>query len=237
MNLFDAHMHSARREDFSPPAGALCLSCAAGPEDWAPLLGEIRPQLRVFLGLHPLALPAGDGELRERLAELARLLEGAPRAGLGECGLDRRARGSEARRRQKDALRAQIRLARRLGRPLCLHQVRAAGALAELLEAEKPEVPLLLHGFRGKAETARRFLKRGAFLSFGPGRHWEEPSFAELLGGLPRERLLLESDWPFCGGPYAPVTTALYRRAAELLGTDAAELALAMRARGEPFLL
>lgn len=202
--LYDAHMHSCHDAGFSPLPGRRLLSCAAGPDDWLPLLSESRREIRIFLGLHPMNLPGNPAELPPLLERLSDHLRAAPRAGVGECGLDRRDYKAHPRLLQEEALRFQIRLAVSLDRPLNLHQVRAAGALAEVLEDERPRVPLIIHGFREKRETAERLLRTGAYLSFGPGRHWEDEGFRSLFRAIPRERILMESDWPYADGP-API--------------------------------
>ncbi len=236
--LFDAHMHSAHSSGFPLPAEKILLSCAASPRDWPALLSESRPEARIFLGLHPASLPAAHAELPPLLEQLSAHLYSAPRAGVGECGLDRRYYRSHDRKSQEEALRFQIRLAVSLARPLNLHQVRAAGALAEVLEEEQPGTPLIIHGFKEKKETAERFIRLGAFLSFAPGRHWEDESFLTLFRAIPRNRILLESDWPYTEDPgrsYMETMKAHYEAVSAVLGIDKEELCELVKRNGKVF--
>jgi TatD DNase family protein len=54
-------------------------------------------------------------------------------------------------------------------------------------------MPWLIHGFRGNIELANQLLSKGMYLSF-----WYEfilrPESAELLKGLPADRIFLETD-------------------------------------------
>ena len=244
--LYDAHMHSCHSSDFKVIPGKTVLSCAAAPMDWPVLLTERQRELKIFLGIHPEALPADSAELPPLLEKLSEYLHSSPLAGIGECGLDRRFYKKSPRALQEEALRFQIRLADRLSRPLNLHQVKASGALAEVLEEEKPSAPFIIHGFKEKKETAERFLRLGAFLSFGPGRHWEDESFVTLFRSIPRKRILLESDWPYALAPelrsqsepaktYAMTMNSHYETASAALGIDKEELCELVRENGTVF--
>ncbi len=213
-------MHSCHDPDFSPSGTDRYLSCASKPGDWKLLKEEKNPSFRIFAGLHPMEIPE-DQKLRAlMMADLAGLISRQKTWGIGECGLDRRFYRRISRSLQITILREQFHLARRYARPLALHQVHAPGVLAELLEREKLPVPFLIHGFREKIETARRFLKQGAFLSLGPGHHWANEDFLEMVRNLPRERILLESDWPYAQGPYPALMNTLYSNASRTLGVD-----------------
>jgi len=231
--LLDAHLHTVRSPGTSYPENWSYCTCSAGPADWKPLLQAERPGLRPFLGLHPEEITETAGEDLDRLEEL---LTRHPAAGVGECGLDRRFYRTVPRSRQEELLVRQIRTACRLDRPLCLHQVRAAGALAEVLERERPVVPCLLHGFREQPETARRYLRLGGYLSLGPGRHWENEDFRTMIRELPLNRILLESDWPYTRcEDYREVLEDLYSTAAGVLGIDRNELITIVRNNGTVF--
>ncbi len=235
MDIFDAHMHSSPVPDFVPAPGGCYLSCAAGPEDWPLLKKENRPEIRPFLGIHPMAIPQVPEEIPPLLDQFDRAVQSSPRCGVGECGLDRRYYKQIPRSLQEKVLIHQLRLAVQLNRPVSLHQVKAAGALAELLEAEKPDTPFILHGFKEKPETAERYLKTGAFLSLGPGRQWNDSSFCSMVRRLPRSRILLESDWPYTDPPYEKTMKILYETAAAVLGIDREELLDIVKNNGKVF--
>ena len=235
MPLFDAHMHSCHDHEFSPSGEDRYLSCASKPEDWTILNNEKHPSFRIFAGVHPMEIPE-DLSLRTLiLEELAGLISRQKNWGIGECGLDRRFYKKIPRALQLSILKEQFHLARLYERPLTLHQVHAPGVLAELLEQEKLPVPFIIHGFKGKIETARRFLKQGAYLSLGPGPQWEKQDFQEMVQALPREKLLLESDWPYATGPYPTLMETLYGNASRTLGVDREALEELIIRNGEVF--
>ena len=235
MDIFDAHMHSSPVPDFRPAPGGYYLSCAAGPEDWPILIKENRPEIRPFLGIHPMAIPQTPEKIPPLLEQFNKAVQSSPRCGIGECGLDRRYYKNLPRSIQEKILTHQLHLAVQQNRPVSLHQVKAAGALAELLEAEKPDVPFILHGFKEKPETADRYLRMGAYLSLGPGRQWNDSSFRSMVRRLPRSRILLESDWPYTALPYEKTMDALYKTAAAVLGIDREELLAIVKNNGKVF--
>ena len=235
LDIFDAHMHSCHVQNFPVASDGFYLSCASAPKDWQSLLEEVRPQFRIFLGLHPMEIPLRKGDRQDVLKQLKKLIISHPGAGIGECGLDRRIYRRIPRLLQEAVLIEQIHLAVQYSRPFNLHQVKASGALAEVLEKEKPEVPFVIHGFKEKEETARRYLSLGAYLSVGPGRHWKDDSFRQLFRSLPRDRILLESDWPYTDGPYENAMNTLSAAAADTLGIDTGELWELIRRNGKVF--
>ena len=235
MDIFDAHMHSSPVPDFKPAPGGYYLSCAAGPDDWPVLMKESRPEIRPFLGIHPMAIPQSPEEIPPLLEQFNRVVQSTPHCGIGECGLDRRYYKQLSRGIQEKVLTHQLRLAVQLNRPLCLHQVKATGALAELLEAEKPGIPMILHGFKEKTETAERYLKTGVYLSLGPGRQWNDSSFRSMVRRLPRSRILLESDWPYADPPYNKTMRTHYETAAAVFGIDREELLDIVKNNGKVF--
>ncbi len=193
--LFDAHCHlqslppgaAASALDRAREAGVTRVACCAtGEDDWGAVLALAKAHREVvpMLGVHPWKAAEARPGWEERLEALLR----DHRAGVGECGLDFARRGVD-REAQLDALRRQLRMAARLGRPVALHCVRAWGPLMQLLRQEGvPPAGAMIHAFNGSLETARALQALGIFLSFralGPG-----------LAAVRNDRLLLESDGP-----------------------------------------
>jgi len=121
----------------------------------AELSGERPPGVFYALELHPWRLPGSFAGLP------GAFLRAAPHAdALGEVGLDR-LRGPSLEVQRK-FLRAVLRLAADLGKPVVFHCVRAYPEL--LAECRPfPSVPKLLHGFPG-GETRRKMLTDAGFL-------------------------------------------------------------------------
>lgn len=101
--------------------------------------------------------------------------------GIGEAGLDAlRGPGQQV---QKEVFERQIALAEKFGLPLVIHSVRSNHLILQLKKLHNPSVPWIIHGFRGKAEEARRLMENGIHLSLGH-RHDEDVAtlpFPELL--------------------------------------------------------
>ena len=92
---------------------------------------------------------------------------------------------------------------------------------ADLLLAEKkklhPQVPWVIHGFRGKPQEAEQLLKAGLYLSFG--EHYN----VETLRSTPLDRLFLETDEAICG------IDVIYNKVASDLSIEVEELKEAVK--------
>lgn len=129
---------------------------------------------------------------------------------IGECGLDA-TRGASLEQ-QEELFRRHIALSERLRKPLIVHCVKALDRLLRLRREQKPTMPWMLHGFRGKPQQLRSLLDAGFYVGFG-FRH-----NAESLRLCPAERLLLESD------DQQQSITLLYKKVAEERGIEVADL-------------
>lgn len=117
------------------------------------------------VGIHPME-PDHTVEELEQLAQRV----GSQLIGIGECGWDRRSPLSMER--QTELVRAQIRLADRLGLPIIYHVV---GGWHLLLSERKahPEGIWIVHGFRGKPALLRQLEEADIRVSLHPKYHWE----------------------------------------------------------------
>lgn len=122
---------------------------------------------------------------------------------IGECGLDYWYENSP-REAQRECLRGQIRLARRVGLPLVIHIRSSRGtrdAAEELLEIFDEEgadrAGGVIHCFTGDLAFGRECLARGFDISFsGIITFKNADELREVAGALPLERLLIETDTP-----------------------------------------
>lgn len=145
---------------------------------------EMLPNGTYSVGIHPW-----DSE-DVTLSDLKRLISIArdPRVvAIGECGFDR-LRGASIEV-QNSLFDFHARLAKRLGKPLIIHSVRADDLLLAAARRLRPETgQWIIHGFRGKPETARLLLRAGFSLSLG------ERFNPETLSVIPTDRLYRETD-------------------------------------------
>jgi len=122
---------------------------------------------------------------------------------VGECGLDYWYEHSP-RDAQREALRAQIRLARAVGKPLVIHVRPSRGtrdAFDEILaifdDAGAERVGGVIHCFTGDLPFARECLARGFDISFSGILTFKNAAdLRAVAAALPLERLMVETDSP-----------------------------------------
>ena len=153
--------------------------------------------LPVSAGVHPhearLATAAIYDELRA-LATARRIVA------IGEIGLDFHYDHSP-RDVQREAFRAQVRLAREVKLPVIIHTREADDETAALLEEEGAPAGVI-HCFTGGHDLARRALALGFFISFsGIVAFPRAEVIQEVAREVPLDRLLVETDSPFLAPP------------------------------------
>ncbi len=121
---------------------------------------------------------------------------GEPRVvAIGECGLDFHYMHSP-RQTQIAVLERHIDLARRIDKPLIIHNRESTDDMVEILERSGARG--ILHSFTEGEEVARRLIDRGFYISFSGILTFRS---AEPLRAcakmLPRDRVLIETDTPY----------------------------------------
>ncbi|MDH7599191.1 MAG: TatD family hydrolase [Sedimentisphaerales bacterium] len=206
--LIDCHVHlqaEAFKDDLpevldrARQAGVAVLLCnGSEPGDWDQVKDLAGQQYGVrivpFFGLHPWYVP--DGPPAAWLTSLEGLLRLVP-SGVGEIGLDRWIQDARMEL-QLPAFRAQLALARELGRPACIHCLRAWGLLMEELQRFGPfPAGLIIHAYGGSVDLLEPLSRLNAFFSFAGNCLQEGRKRAQqALLKTPLDRLLLESDAP-----------------------------------------
>lgn len=197
MDFWDFHTH--QRGSF-----ALC-SCDLLREE-VPLIADC-PYLSV--GLHPWSLPkeVSSPTVEVALDQLNKLAQEGRIVAVGEAGWD--AHSSAAMDYQQQLVEAQWQIAEENRLPMVLHVVKRWQELECFIRRSHPTVPLIVHGFRGKAPLAQRLLQLGVWLSFG--QYYNRESLCEAWKA---GRLLLETD-----DSSLPIAS-IYQAVAEDLGID-----------------
>jgi len=154
------------------------------------LPGLVQPSF----GLHPWNC---TGRSPGWLTSLQGHLDAFPRAGLGECGLDRWIEGFDLDD-QTGVFRSQLALAATRNLPLTIHCLRAWGPLLECLRRNPlPERGFLLHSYGGSPELVDELVPLGAWFSFsGAFLHPRKQKVREAFRRVPADRLLVETDAP-----------------------------------------
>lgn len=117
---------------------------------------------------------------------------------IGEIGLDYYW-DTSPKEVQHQVFREQIRLARRIGMPIIIHNREAHHDVVQILKEEKAEdIGGIMHCFTGSWETAKLCLDMNFYISFGgPVTFKNAKQPKEVLAKVPLDRLLLETDSPY----------------------------------------
>jgi TatD DNase family protein len=153
------------------------------------------PGVQASLGVHPHEAKSWSPEVASGLETL--LADPAVRF-VGETGLDWHYDLSP-RAVQEEAFRAQIRLAKTLGKPLMIHTRSAPEATLTILEEEGADsVRGIIHCFSEDRPFAQRALDLGFYLSFsGIATFRKAEAVRDVAAWAPGDRILVETDAPF----------------------------------------
>ncbi|MGH3821282.1 MAG: TatD family hydrolase, partial [Pseudonocardiaceae bacterium] len=194
---------------------------------------------RVFaaVALHPTRTATMTDADR---AELERLAVAPRVVAVGETGLDYYWDYSPPEA-QLEAYRWHIDLAKRIGKPLMIHDRDAHDAVLAVLEQEGPPPTVVFHCFSGDAAMARACVDAGYVLSFsGTVTFRNAYALREAALQVPDGQLLVETDAPFLtphphrGKRNEPANLPYtVRDLAALRGQDVAELAAASSATAQ----
>jgi TatD DNase family protein len=194
---------------------------------------EAHPEVFAALGRHPNVSTGYDDAVTAELRELA----AHPRClAIGETGLDDY-RDYAPRPDQERAFRAQIELARELGKPLVIHTRAAEDDTIATLARHAAGLEVILHCF-SMTDRLDECLEHGWWISFaGNVTYPKAADLAEAAKRVPLDRLLVETDAPYLtpqehrkerNRPEYVVHTA--RFVAELRGLSYEELEAAVEA-------
>jgi len=145
------------------------------------------------VGIHPHdAKSMSDGTV----AELEVLLSHPKAVAVGEIGLDYHYDFSP-RDVQEKRFREQMELARRLSKPVIIHEREALRDTLDMIR-EYNDLIGVLHCFSGSWETAKTVLDMGWYLSFtGVITFKNARRSLEVLKKIPADRIMLETDCPY----------------------------------------
>ncbi len=205
---FDSHFHlNALPASWQPNSLAGGLSVGVDANDWQLTrnrLQELSGDWRQAIGFHPWIV-------RENLpwSKLDRWLTDDARLALGEIGLD----GSPSRRDnmhlQWEAFVRQVDLARDHGRVMSLHLVNdqelGYGVIRKCIDCQG-----VVHGFTGSLQQAQRWQALGVYIGIGDRVLAQmTDKRMQMLQGLDKSFVLLETDAPYSGIDHQLVTPEL----------------------------
>ncbi|MGM0416062.1 MAG: TatD family hydrolase [Thermodesulfobacteriota bacterium] len=193
--LFDIHCHSGLSVEGKSPlqTGENELIATAEAHHWKELLPQLDSNRQRFgaLGLHPWYAEQWDGASAEQLEVF---LARAEVVAIGEVGLDPAVRVDMGL--QEQVLRAQIRMALKVDKPLILHVSKGYADVLHILKEEGAErVGGVVHGFSAGANIGTAFIRQGFYLGIGPLLLRKNArKLPAALRHLPLERLVIETD-------------------------------------------
>jgi TatD DNase family protein len=154
-------------------------------------LAKKYPVCKVALGLYPID---GMNMSEHDRTTYYEFVKKQNICAIGEIGLDYVSASDEEKTRQKTVFIEQIKLAKKLQKPLICHSRKAeTDVLAYILENSHPT---LMHCFAGETLDALAAAKKGVYFSI-PVRLLTSGHFKRLVKTLPLSQLMLETDSPY----------------------------------------
>jgi TatD DNase family protein len=179
IDYIDIHTHHLKKDSYTFSIFNISLPCNDLPED-----------IYFSAGWHPWYIGAFDLiQIENTLEEITHHKNVIV---IGECGLDRAI--NTPIEKQYEVFMFHIELAKKYGKPLIIHCVRAYSDLLEILKNERFEGRFVLHNFNGNQFQIDSFLKFEAYFSFGRQLIRPDRKLTDSMKYIPIERIFLETD-------------------------------------------
>ena len=208
---------------------------------WAAAATEWDERVYAAIGLHPTRAESLTDGARVEIEALA----SAPRVvAIGETGMDLfwpgKLDGCAPPARQREAFAWHIDLAKRIGKPLMIHNREADDEVLDVLRAEGAPETVIFHCFSSGPQMAQTCIEAGWILSLsGTVSFKNSHALREAAALIPPGQLLVETDAPFLtphpfrGAPNEPYCLPYTVRAlADLLDVPAEQVAQDSAAAG-----
>jgi TatD DNase family protein len=142
------------------------------------------------VGFHPYNVDKADEEVT--LAKVQMAVKHPRILAVGEIGLDKSI--GVPMEKQFRIFEKQVAIAESANLPVVLHVVRSFNEMVEFMKAQRPVVPMIIHGYNGNVQMAEELVKAGFLISFGEAITREHSKIVEALQRVPVEKMFLESD-------------------------------------------
>ena len=202
--------------------------------EWAVGAAHADPRVYAAVALHPTRADALDDEAKRTLERLAT----DPRVvAVGETGIDMywpgKLDGCADEATQREAFAWHIDLAKRVGKPLMIHNRDGDAEVLDMLRSEGAPETVIFHCFSSDAAMARTCADHGWLMSLsGTVSFRNAHALREAAAIIPAELLLVETDAPFLTPhPFRGAPNESYclpytvRALAEIRDSSAAEIA------------
>lgn len=172
------------------------VGCDVDSSRSAAALAERYDAVVAAVAIHPNDAPSTD--LSAALAVIDELAAHPRVRAIGETGLDRFRTGPEGREAQEESFRAHIRIAKRHGKPLMIHDRDAHADIFRVLDDEGAPDTVVFHCFSGDADMAKRCAHNGWYASFaGNVTFRTAQQLRDAAAAMPADLLLVETDAPY----------------------------------------
>lgn len=204
-NIFDTHAHYADsafdvdRDELlkSLPEKGIKYVMLASTDIESSLrnteLSNTYDYIYTAIGIHPEDIAGTPENYIEILDKIIKL---NPKVkAIGEIGLDYHYEGYD-REKQIQIFCEQLEFANSIGYPVIVHSRDATEDTMKLLREYKPRG--VMHCFSGSAETAKKIINLGMYISFtGVLTYKNARKAVESLAVIPNDRFMLETDCPY----------------------------------------
>ena len=168
------------------------ITIGTGLESSAEALNLAKKFAVVFasVGIHPNdCKDTSDSDLEE----IEKMAQTEKAIAIGEIGLDYY-RLYTSKEKQQDILRKQVKLARKLGLPIIIHNRDAHEDIYRILKEEKAEeISGVFHSFSGDIKFLNSILELNFSVSFTGPVTFKNTNYNKLIESVPLEQLLLET--------------------------------------------
>ena len=220
---------------------AVTVGCDLPSSRWAARCAAEHDAVYAAVAIHPNEVAAaGSQPAAEILGEIEALATQPRVVAVGETGLDYY-RDHAAPDLQRWWFREHIKIAKRTGKALMIHDREAHADVLAILAQEGPPERVVFHCFSGDAAMAGQCAEAGYVMSFAGNVTFPSAQpLREAAAAAPADLILAETDAPFLtpvpirGRPNSPAMVAYTLRfLAELKGMDVADLCHAVTATAE----
>lgn len=158
-------------------------------------IAENNEKVFFTVGVHPSDCEYLTDELIQRLLPI---VKHEKCLAIGEIGLDYHY-GKDNKEVQKQAFEKQLKLACELNLPVVIHSREATKDMLEILSLHAPNLKrgFLMHCYSESAESAKEYLKLGAYFAFGGAITFKNAKKEDIIKSIPIERVVCETDCPY----------------------------------------
>jgi TatD DNase family protein len=158
-------------------------------------IAEKYDNIYASVGIHPCSAKEYKDELYQEMLELAKHKKVVA---IGETGLDYYWDKS-FNELQKEVFEKQISLAKKVNKPIIVHDRDAHGDVLEILKRTNAAEPgVIMHCFSGSREFAKECIREGFYIAIGGVVTFKNAKeIKEIAQIVPADKLLLETDSPY----------------------------------------